>query len=71
MKWGFSTLFGDRGVVRVTSSGDSGRINDRVKKSESAEKRAKIFDRKREYENGVAHRSRTGGKALCGYAPVK
>jgi len=45
MRWGFSILFGKRGVVRVTSSVDSGRIDDRVKKSESAEKQAAIFDK--------------------------
>jgi hypothetical protein len=37
------SYFEGRGEVRVTSSGDSLRIDDRVKKSDSAEKRATIF----------------------------
>jgi len=39
MNWGFSNPhFGGRGEVMVTSCEDSGRIDDRVKKSNSAEK---------------------------------
>jgi len=60
MNWGSvfpSRRKESRGEVWVTSSGDSGRIDDQVKKSDSAEKQAKIFPSKRQNENGVAPRS--------------
>jgi len=51
---GFSTPISEEGV---TSSGDSVRIDDCLKNSDSAEKRATIFAKQRQNENGVAPRS--------------